>query len=56
MAFVLKQPTNPEVMKQPLGPMGRLGRCRFHAPTMKGFPVVFEMDWCLDHKLSEDAV
>lgn len=23
-----------------------LGRCRKHAPTMQGFPVVFETDWC----------
>ena len=32
----------------------KIGRCRRHAPTMKGFPVVFENDWCGDHKLSED--
>ena len=30
-----------------------IGRCRRHAPTMKGFPVVFETDWCGDHKLKE---
>jgi hypothetical protein len=29
----------------------RLGRCRRHAPTMQGFPVVFPNDWCGDHKL-----
>jgi len=28
-----------------------LGRCRRHAPTMNGFPVVYPMDWCGDHKL-----
>lgn len=28
-----------------------LGRCRRHAPTMGGFPVVFLSDWCGDHKL-----
>jgi len=28
-----------------------IGRCRRHAPTMKGFPVVFPNDWCGDHKL-----
>ena len=27
------------------------GRCRRHAPTMGGFPVVFHTDWCGDHKL-----
>lgn len=30
-----------------------LGRCRKHAPTMNGYPVVFETDWCGDHKLDE---
>lgn len=28
------------------------GRCRRHAPTMNGYPVVFVTDWCGDHKLS----
>jgi hypothetical protein len=32
---------------------GKLGRCRRHAPTMNGFPAVFEADWCGDHKLDE---
>lgn len=32
---------------------GALGRCRRHAPTMSGFPAVFEQDWCGDHKLDE---
>lgn len=27
------------------------GRCRRHAPTMDGYPVVYEHDWCGDHKL-----
>ena len=30
-----------------------LGRCRRHAPTMKGWPVLFNSDWCGDHKLDE---
>jgi hypothetical protein len=30
---------------------GVTGRCRKHAPTINGFPVVFENDWCGDHKL-----
>ena len=30
-----------------------IGRCRRHAPTMSGYPVVFESDWCGDHKLDE---
>lgn len=33
------------------GQREKLGRCRRHAPTMKGFPVVFPDDWCGDHKL-----
>jgi hypothetical protein len=31
----------------------RIGRCRRHAPTMNGYPVVYDMDWCGDHKLDE---
>jgi hypothetical protein len=27
------------------------GRCRRHAPTMSGWPVLFPTDWCGDHKL-----
>ena len=34
---------------------GAMGRCRRHSPTMTGFPVVFESDWCGDHKLSENV-
>ncbi len=30
-----------------------IGRCRRHAPTMSGYPVVFDNDWCGDHKLNE---
>lgn len=30
-----------------------LGRCRRHAPTLGGWPAVFDMDWCGDHKLDE---
>lgn len=35
---------------------GPLGRCRKHAPVMSGYPVVFDNDWCGDHKLDENAV
>ena len=35
---------------------GPLGRCRRHAPTMQGFPAVFETDWCGDHKLDEEKL
>ncbi len=59
MWFVLKpQLSTPE---QPSGPpatlvMGALGRCRRHAPTMNGFPAVFQLDWCGDHKLDENKI
>jgi hypothetical protein len=36
------------------GPL--VGRCRRHAPTISGYPVVFVNDWCGDHKLDETAV
>jgi len=35
---------------------GALGRCRKRAPSMNGFPAVFETDWCGDHKLDEDKI
>ena len=35
---------------------GQLGRCRKHAPTLNGYPAVFEADWCGDHKLDEGRV
>ena len=33
-----------------------VGRCRRHAPTMSGYPVVFPDDWCGDHKLDENKL
>lgn len=29
----------------------RVGRCRRHAPTATGFPIVNADDWCGDHEL-----
>lgn len=37
-------------------PITHMGRCRRHAPTMNGYPVVFVNDWCGDHKLDENKV
>jgi hypothetical protein len=37
-------------------PSEGLGRCRRHAPTMSGFPVVWPSDWCGDHKLDEEKL
>lgn len=33
-----------------------VGRCRKHAPTMNGYPVVFNTDWCGDHKLDGSKI
>lgn len=38
----------------PVLPDNLVGRCRRHAPTMSGYPVVFINDWCGDHKLNEE--
>lgn len=38
------------------GVAGEVGRCRRHAPTMKGFPIVFPRDWCGEHRLDENRV
>jgi len=35
---------------------GAIGRCRRNAPTMKGFPVVFEVDWCGEHRIDENKL
>ena len=53
MSFVIKEkerPHPPNILAL------RLGRCRRHAPTMAGFPAVFESDWCGDHKLDENRL
>jgi len=33
-----------------------LGRCRRHAPSMNGYPVVYLDDWCGDHKIDENKL
>ena len=33
-----------------------VGRCRRHAPTMGGYPVVYLTDWCGDHRLDENKI
>ena len=59
MYYVPKAPT-PGVVREgdelPAGAETNLGRCRRHAPTMKGYPVVFEADWCGEHKLDENKI
>lgn len=39
-----------------LGDRSSIGRCRRHAPTMNGYPVVYLTDWCGDHKLDENKI
>jgi len=51
MMFVKKLPLTPLRIEQACP-----GRCRRHAPTMLGWPVVFETDWCGDHKLDENKI
>lgn len=48
MYFVAKQSVD---LKVPT-----LGRCRRHAPSMGGYPVVYMSDWCGDHKLDENKL
>lgn len=32
-----------------------IGRCRRHAPTMAGYPVVYPYnDWCGDHRVGDN--
>lgn len=37
----------------PKVPSTTIGRCRRHAPTMQGYPVATNKDWCGNHKLNE---
>jgi len=38
------------------GAQTQIGRCRRHAPTMGGYPVVYMTDWCGDHRLDENKL
>ena len=51
MWFVEKSTIGPD---SPLSQRPIVGRCRRHAPTMGGYPVVFAKDWCGDHRLDEN--
>jgi len=54
MWYVPKAPQRPAEI--PDGPfvIYEVGRCRRHAPTMGGYPVVKREDWCGDHRLDEN--
>jgi len=44
------------VPKAEEGKITEVGRCRKHAPTLEGWPVMFLSDWCGDHKLDADKL
>lgn len=48
----------PKVMNQvpATGAEVVIGRCRRHAPTMNGYPAVYPLDWCGDHKVDEQKI
>ena len=48
----------PKFSNAPVQPEGHkiVGRCRRHAPTMNGYPVVYMSDWCGDHRIDENKV
>jgi len=53
MYFVVKVADDPQAATED---NKVLGRCRRHAPSMNGWPVMFEGDWCGDHKLDENKI
>jgi hypothetical protein len=55
MFYVQKQLRSDELPEE-MSIKHKVGRCRRHAPTMNGYPVCFEDDWCGDHKLDEMKV
>lgn len=47
----------PKFSNAPVKPEHKVvGRCRRHAPTMSGYPVVYQDDWCGDHRIDENKV
>lgn len=46
----------PKSTVAPSGPREEIGRCRRHAPTMNGYPVVYPSDWCGDHRVDENRL
>lgn len=56
MYFVPKIPSEKTAILMKEDDIPILGRCRRRAPTMNGWPVQFENDWCGDHKLDENKI
>jgi hypothetical protein len=52
--FVEKK-TNPELSPN-MDIAKVVGRCRRHAPSMNGYPVVYQADWCGDHRIDENKI
>jgi hypothetical protein len=52
--FVLKQRIG--TSNSDINALAQVGRCRRHAPTMNGYPVVYMTDWCGDHRVDENKV
>lgn len=46
-------PTSDTEVHENVVSVNRVGRCRRRAPTLDGYPVVLESDWCGDHKIDE---
>jgi hypothetical protein len=55
MWFVAKIAILPGTIDTP-NPVYNIGRCRRHAPSVGGYPVVFVNDWCGDHRLDENKI
>jgi hypothetical protein len=53
--FAPKMTMMPGTIDTP-NPVYHLGRCRRHAPTISGYPVVFVNDWCGDHRIDENKL
>ena len=45
-----------KAISQEAATSSHVGRCRRRAPTMNGYPAVFETDWCGDHKIDENKL
>ena len=56
MYFVRKHTERPRTDEIAVEDDKVVGRCRRHAPTMNGWPVMFPGDWCGDHKLDENKL
>ena len=54
--FFVEKVSGPGTANSEVNVFQILGRCRRHAPTMSGWPVMYGTDWCGDHKIDEEKV